>query len=273
MPKIFKKKSGFPNEVIEMAKISSKSNNAPKQRYTNFERGLPVLQNKLGYTFEDTSLVKLALTHRSFDGKINYERLEFLGDALLGMIIGEALYYQYPKQNEGRLTRMRATLVRQESLVVVAQKLHLSSHLILGVGERKGGGRERASILADTVESLIGAIYLDSQNIDTVKACVLDWFSELIDNVNDQRVLKDAKSRLQEWLQGYKFDLPSYDLLETQGNAPNQIFVVRCEVDVPHSTPIIESGESRRIAEQKTAEKMINQLNKLVTERIIKIKP
>lgn len=272
MPKVFKKESGDKGKVTEMADIVAPTKQPPKQRYTSFEQGLASLQKVLGYTFKDTSLAKLALTHRSFDGKINYERLEFLGDALLGMIIGEALYYQYPNQNEGRLTRMRATLVRQESLVIVAQKLNLSSHLILGVGERKGGGRERASILADTVESLIGAIYLDSQSVDVVKACVLDWFAELIDNVNDQRVLKDAKSRLQEWLQGHKYELPNYELLETQGNAPNQIFIVRCEVEVPHSTPIIESGESRRIAEQKTAEKMINQLNKLVSDRIIKVK-
>ena len=272
MPKVFKKESGDKGKVREVADIVAPTKQPPKQRYTSFEQGLASLQKVLGYTFKDTSLAKLALTHRSFDGKINYERLEFLGDALLGMIIGEALYYQYPNQNEGRLTRMRATLVRQESLVIVAQKLNLSSHLILGVGERKGGGRERASILADTVESLIGAIYLDSQSVDVVKACVLDWFAELINNVNDQRVLKDAKSRLQEWLQGHKYELPNYELLETQGNAPNQIFIVRCEVEVPHSTPIIESGESRRIAEQKTAEKMINQLNKLVSDRIIKVK-
>lgn len=272
MPKVFKKESGDKSKVTEMADIVASTKQPPKQRYTSFEQGLASLQKVLGYTFKDTSLAKLALTHRSFDGKINYERLEFLGDALLGMIIGEALYYQYPNQNEGRLTRMRATLVRQESLVIVAQKLNLSSHLILGVGERKGGGRERASILADTVESLIGAIYLDSQSVDVVKACVLYWFAELINNVNDQRVLKDAKSRLQEWLQGHKYELPNYELLETQGNAPNQIFIVRCEVEVPHSTPIIESGESRRIAEQKTAEKMINQLNKLVSDRIIKVK-
>ncbi|WP_296404135.1 ribonuclease III [Psychrobacter sp.] len=272
MSKVYKKHSSDTTQLTEVAQKAFATQHPPKQRYTSFEQGLVTLQKALGYSFEDTSLAELALTHRSFDGKINYERLEFLGDALLGMIIGEALYYQYPNQDEGRLTRMRATLVRQESLVIVAQKLNLSSHLILGVGERKGGGRERASILADTVESLIGAIYLDSQSVDVVKDCVLEWFVELIDNVNDQRVLKDAKSRLQEWLQGHKYELPNYELLETQGNAPNQIFVVRCEVDVPHTKPIVESGESRRIAEQKTAEKMINQLNKLVNERIIKVK-
>ena len=162
---------------------------------SEFIQRLAILTRKLGYVFNDLSLPKLALTHRSFDSKKNYERLEFLGDALLGMIVGEALYHRYPTQNEGRLTRMRATLVRQESLVIIAQNLELSNQLILGVGERKGGGRNRASILADAVESLIGAIYLDSQDMDITRDCVLSWYGDLIDNVNDQKALKDAKSR------------------------------------------------------------------------------
>ncbi|WP_227429460.1 ribonuclease III [Psychrobacter sp. I-STPA6b] len=236
---------------------------APSQSFYDFAHSLEVLSHNLGYVFTDQSLPRLALTHRSFDSKKNYERLEFLGDALLGVIIAEALYFQYPNQNEGRLTRMRATLVRQESLVIVAQQLALSNHLILGVGERKGGGRQRASILADVVESLIGAIYLDSQSIDVVKACVLRWFEPLINNVNDQQVLKDAKSRLQEWLQGKQMPLPVYQLLETQGNAPHQVFVVSCHVSLENCPDVVASGESRRIAEQKTAELMINQLNKL----------
>lgn len=230
-----------------------------------FLQKLKVLSRKLGYEFANPTLPKLALTHRSLDSKKNYERLEFLGDALLGMIVGEALYHRFPLQDEGRLTRMRATLVRQEALVTIAQHLELSNHLILGVGERKGGGRNRASILADAVESLIGAIYLDSQDLETTRRCVLMWYGDLIDNVNDQKVLKDAKSRLQEWLQSKQFDLPSYELIETQGNAPNQIFVVRCQVNISGCPDIIESGESRRIAEQKAAELMINQLHKLPT--------
>ncbi len=123
------------------------------------------LMTRLGYQFNDDSLVQLALTHRSFNSKNNYERLEFLGDSLLGMIIAEALYQRYPENKEGILTRMRATLVRQETLVIIAKQLQLSNQLILGAGERKGGGRQRASILADTVEALIGAIYLDSNDI------------------------------------------------------------------------------------------------------------
>ena len=229
----------------------------------SFIQRLEILTRKLGYVFKDLTLPKLALTHRSFDSKKNYERLEFLGDALLGMIVGEALYHRYPEQNEGRLTRMRATLVRQESLVIIAQKLELSNHLILGIGERKGGGRHRASILADAVESLLGAIYLDSHDMDVTRDCVLAWYGDLIHNVNEQKVLKDAKSRLQEWLQSKQFGLPHYELLETRGNAPYQIFVVRCQVNIANCPDITESGESRRIAEQKAAELMINQLHKL----------
>ena len=229
----------------------------------DFIKCLAILTRKLGYEFKDLSLPKLALTHRSFDSKKNYERLEFLGDALLGMIIGEALYYRYPSQNEGRLTRMRATLVRQETLVIIAQKLELSNYLILGIGERKGGGRNRASILADAVESLLGAIYLDSQDLAITRKCVLSWYGDLINDVNEQKVLKDAKSRLQEWLQSKQFDLPHYELMEIRGNAPYQIFVVRCHVNIINCPDITESGESRRIAEQKAAELMINQLYKL----------
>ncbi|WP_350561451.1 ribonuclease III [Psychrobacter sp. CAL346-MNA-CIBAN-0220] len=244
---------------------TAKKNSATADSFvvsSDFIQQLAVLTRKLGYVFKDLSLPKLALTHRSFDSKKNYERLEFLGDALLGMIVGEALYHRYPTQNEGRLTRMRATLVRQESLVTIAQDLELCNHLILGIGERKGGGRNRASILADAVESLIGAIYLDSQDMNVTRACVLAWYGSLINDVNEQKVLKDAKSRLQEWLQSKQFDLPQYELMETRGNAPHQIFVVRCQVNISDCPNITESGESRRIAEQKAAELMINQLYK-----------
>ncbi len=257
-------KSNLPqHQVMPIATRNKNTTTDASSVDSAFMQRLEVLTRKLGYVFNDLSLPKLALTHRSFDSKTNYERLEFLGDALLGMIVGEALYHRYPMQNEGRLTRMRATLVRQESLVIIAQKLELSNHLILGIGERKGGGRNRASILADAVESLIGAIYLDSQDINVTRDCVLSWYGELIENVNEQKVLKDAKSRLQEWLQSKQFDLPIYELMETRGNAPNQIFIVRCEVNISQCPDVIESGESRRIAEQKAAELMINQLHKL----------
>lgn len=217
----------------------------------------------INYAFKNQNLYTLALTHRSYNSQSNYERLEFLGDALLSVVISEALYERYPDQKEGKLTRMRATLVRQETLVKLAQQLNIPPHLTLGAGEIKGGGRQRASILADVVESLIGAIYLDSGDIRVVKQCVLSWYGNLLDDVNEQKVLKDPKSRLQEWLQAKQFALPTYQLLDTKGNAPNQTFIVRCQVDVDNVADVVQSGESRRIAEQKTAEIMLTQLNKL----------
>ena len=238
-------------------------------------RQLTALFYQMGYQFNNINLPILALMHRSFDSEHNYERLEFLGDALLGVIIAEALYLRYPDHNEGRLSRLRASLVREETLVIVAKQLQLSDYLILGVGERKGGGRQRASILADSVEALIGAIYLDSQNFETVKSCVLAWFEDLFEQVKEQKVLKDAKSRLQELLQAHQLALPRYEVLETIGNAPNQIFVVTCQVDIvfdgktpkqvePIQATVVEKGESRRIAEQRCAESMLTKIADLL---------
>lgn len=229
--------------------------------FNRFEDGLPTLCGKLGHTFQNPSLPKQALTHRSFDPKNSYERLEFMGDSLLGVIIAEHLYHAHPSLDEGRLTRLRATLVREESLVKIAEKLELYRHIILGVGERKGGGRHRASILADCVEALIAAIYLDSGSFEITKGCVLNWYSELFANTPTDVVQKDAKSRLQEWLQGKKLPLPVYEVVEIIGNSPDQIFTIRCSVNKDGILPITETGNSRRIAEQKCAERMINQLN------------
>lgn len=238
-------------------------------------RQLTALFYQMGYQFDNVNLPIMALMHRSFDSEHNYERLEFLGDALLGVIIAEALFLRYPDYNEGRLSRLRASLVREETLVIIAKQLNLSDYLILGVGERKGGGRQRASILADSVEALIGAIYLDSQNFDTVKACVLAWFEDLFEKVKEQKVLKDAKSRLQELLQAHQLALPRYEVTETIGNAPNQIFVVSCQVDIifdnktakpiaPTQASVTAQGESRRIAEQRCAEAMLTKISDLL---------
>lgn len=229
-------------------------------------RQLTALFYQMGYHFSNINLPILALMHRSYDSEHNYERLEFLGDALLGVIIAEALFLRYPSLNEGKLTRMRASLVREETLVIIAKNLKLSDYLILGVGERKGGGRNRASILADTVEALIGAIYLDSGSFDIVKACVLAWFGELFDKVDEQKVLKDGKSRLQELLQAHQIALPRYELIDTLGNAPNQIFIVDCHVNFSLNNQILNNkttakGESRRIAEQRCAELMLLELS------------
>lgn len=245
--------------------MTKKISKLPSQQphFSDFEQGLPILCQKLGHHFANPALPRQALTHRSYDPKNSYERLEFLGDALLGVVIARGLFLRYPNHDEGRLTRMRATLVRQETLVQIAERLELSRHLILGVGERKGGGRHRASILADAVEALIAAIYLDSGDSQLVNDVVLTWYGDLIDEVGQETVLKDAKSRLQELLQGNRLALPTYELIDTQGNAPNQTFVVTCSVAVAGAKAITETGASRRIAEQKCAELMINQLHKL----------
>ncbi len=230
------------------------------ESFSKANDGLAVLSDKLGYQFANIAYPIQALTHRSYDSKNSYERLEFLGDALLGVIIAEYLYQHYGRLDEGRLTRMRATLVRQESLVQVAERLELYRHVLLGIGERKGGGRHRASILADVVEALLAAVYLDSGSFEIARSCLLAWYGDLLDQAKEP-TQKDAKSRLQEWLQGNKLALPVYELLDIQGNSPDQIFTVRCLVDKAGIEPIIETGTSRRIAEQKCAERMINQLN------------
>lgn len=228
--------------------------------FNQFADGLSVLEQQLQYQFQNKALATQALTHRSYNCKNSYERLEFLGDALLGVMIGEYLYQNYVDLDEGKLTRMRATMVRQETLVMVAERLQLYRHVLLGAGERKGGGRQRASILADCVEALLAAVYLDSGSFDVARKCLLAWYGDLLDNAKEP-ILKDAKSRLQEWLQANKLPLPTYELLDIVGNSPNQTFTVRCVVNKAGIEPMIESGASRRIAEQKCAERMINQLN------------
>lgn len=253
-----------PNHIMAGTSEESLQSDRQSIRLSHFvkvEEGLPVLMDNLGYQFRDHSYPKQALTHRSYNPKSSYERLEFLGDALLGVIMAEYLYHHFGALDEGRLTRMRATLVRQESLVLIAEKLSLYRHLVLGIGERKGGGRHRASILADVVEALIGAIYLDSGSLETVRACVLSWYAELLAQVTADIPLKDAKSRLQELLQAKKNPLPTYALVSVTGNPPEQTFAVSCQVAQLGIEPVLETGASRRIAEQKCAERMINQLN------------
>lgn len=246
---------------MRLQRLVKNSHSNSMHHFANFEQGLPVLCAKLGYQFRDTSLLRHALTHRSANPNQSYERLEFLGDALLGAIIAEYLYHTHKQLDEGRLTRLRASLVREESLAKIAQHLQLSDHIVLGVGERKSGGRHRASILADVVEALIASIYLDSGSFDTTRACVLAWYKELLASTPVDTVQKDAKSRLQEWLQAKRLPLPVYALTDTQGTSPNETFFVECRVAIDGIAPITETGNSRRIAEQKCAERMINQLN------------
>ena len=167
------------------------------------------------------------------------------------MIIANYLYEAYPHENEGRLTRMRATLVRQEALGKIANDLKLSQNLILSTGELKSGGHHRESILADTVEAIIGAIYVDSSDLNLLQSIVLKWYSPYLDHIEPTDQLKDPKSRLQEYLQARKKPLPVYEVVDIQGDAPNQHFIVECRVD---SLPVMKGeGSSRRFAEQAVA--------------------
>lgn len=216
------------------------------------------LQNRIGHQFQQFDLLKLALTHRSVSHKHNYERLEFLGDSLLGMIIANYLYHTYPKENEGRLTRMRATLVRQEALGKIANDLQLSRSLILSTGELKSGGHHRESILADTVEAIIGAIYLDSNDLNLLQSIVLKWYEPYLDHIEPTDQLKDPKSRLQEYLQARKKPLPVYEVVDILGDAPNQHFKVECNVE--GMPKFIGEGSSRRFAEQTAAAEILKLL-------------
>lgn len=209
------------------------------------------LARLIGYQFQQADLLKLALTHRSVSHKHNYERLEFLGDSLLGMIIANYLYETYPKENEGRLTRMRATLVRQEALGKIANDLKLSQHLILSTGELKSGGHHRESILADTVEAIIGAIYVDCHDLKLLEQIVLKWYIPYLDHIEPTDQLKDPKSRLQEYLQARKQALPIYEVVDIQGDAPNQHFKVECKIE--GLAVMTGEGLSRRFAEQAVA--------------------
>ena len=209
------------------------------------------LVNRIGYQFKQAELLQLALTHRSVSHKYNYERLEFLGDSLLGMIIANYLYHAYPHENEGRLTRMRATLVRQEALGKIANDLKLSTSLILSTGELKSGGHHRESILADTVEAIIGAIYVDCADLTVLERIVLKWYEPYLDHIEPTDQLKDPKSRLQEYFQARKKPLPIYEVVDIQGDAPNQHFKVNCTVE---GLPLFKGeGSSRRFAEQAAA--------------------
>ena len=216
------------------------------------------LAQRLGYNFDDPALLLQALTHRS-SGKNNNERLEFLGDAVLGCVIAAELYRLYPKAREGELSRLRASLVRRESLAELAQTLDIGSYLRLGSGERKSGGHHRNSILADGLEAVLGAIYLDG-GFDPCRDCILALFADRLTGLADLPDLKDPKTRLQEYLQSRQLPLPEYSVLETTGNAHDQQFRVQCRVQADGSQPTEGIARNRRNAEQTAAAQMLEQL-------------
>lgn len=212
------------------------------------------LAKRIDYRFGEPELLRTALTHCSV-GAGNNERLEFLGDGALNFVIASALYTRFPEAPEGTLSRLRASLVKGETLAKIAADLELGEYLRLGSGELKSGGFRRASILADAVEAIIGAVYLDG-GFDAARALVLSLYEQRLEAVNADRELKDPKTRLQEWLQGRRLELPSYEVIEVTGAAHDQTFRVRCRVnELPGPTE--GKSNSRRRAEQQAAEKAL----------------
>lgn len=216
------------------------------------------LERKIGYQFNDADLIHLALTHRSAAGKHN-ERLEFLGDSILSFVIADDLYHRFPKVNEGDMSRMRATLVRGHTLAELGREFELGDYLKLGPGELKSGGFRRDSILADAVEAIIGAVYLDSDT-ETVRRIILSWYQSRLEAIQPGVSQKDPKTRLQEFLQGRRNPLPVYTVTNIKGEAHNQEFTVECEV-AGVDKPVIDKGTSRRKAEQAAAETALEQLS------------
>lgn len=217
------------------------------------------LEAALGHGFSRPELLRQALTHRSF-GSPNNEQLEFLGDSILDCAISARLYLRFPGLREGELSRLRANLVRQESLAEIALGLDLGSYLHLGEGEVKSGGTKRPSILADALEALIGAVYLDG-GFEPARAMVERLYQSALDRIDPEKPGKDPKTALQEILQGRRLPLPRYQLLATRGEAHAQEFEVECAVP-ELGLRTTGTGASRRTAEQQAAERAIAGMGK-----------
>lgn len=212
----------------------------------------------LGVEFSDPALLQLALTHRSYGANHN-ERLEFLGDGILNFVIADMLFTRFAQLQEGDLSRLRAHLVRQDSLHRLALQLELPQCLRLGEGELRSGGHQRPSILADALEAILGAIYLD-QGFAVAHACIARLYAQFLAELDPARSMKDAKTRLQEWLQGRKKPLPRYSLQNTSGAAHEQQFCVQCVLD-GLGVEVTGVGPSRRLAEQAAAENALKAIN------------
>jgi ribonuclease-3 len=217
------------------------------------------LSRKLRHEFKDKALLKMALTHRSSNDQ-NNERLEFLGDSVVNFIIAEALFHQFPRAQEGDLSRWRATLINRETLANIAREFDLGRYLTLGPGELKSGGSQRQSILSCAMEALIGAIYQDS-DFATTRTCVLEWYEPLLQSLTKAGSHKDPKTILQEYLQGLRKPLPIYVVESVEGEAHQQTFVVSCTV-TGITEKAIGRGTSRRRAEQDAAENMLGIIKK-----------
>ena len=213
------------------------------------------LCKQLQILFQNERLLVQALTHRSADAE-NNERLEYLGDAILSFVIAEELFNRFPQVKEGKLSRLRASLVKGETLAEIGRALNLGEVLILGPGELKSGGYRRESILADAVEAILGALYLDS-GLDVTKALILRLFDERLDSIDVNETVKDPKTRLQELLQSRKQPLPIYSVREMNTDSPQPVFEASCQVTLLKQV-VIAQGSSHRKAEKKAAERALS---------------
>lgn len=221
------------------------------------------LKNSLDYQFNDVRLLELSLTHRSAAGD-NNERLEFLGDAVLDFVISEVVFRVHPMAPEGDLSRLRSSLVKDTTLAEIATGLGLGEYLILGSGERKTGGHRRDSILADALEAIFGAVYLDA-GFDAARQIIERTFGDRLQNFPSADELRDPKTRLQEWLQARRMGLPEYELVQVTGQAHRQQFEVSCSVSGSQITTK-GNGTTRRNAEQQSAAKMLAELDEKIAE-------
>jgi ribonuclease-3 len=219
-----------------------------------------LLSKKLGLVFNEPKLFIRALTHRSASAQ-NNERLEFLGDAILGFVIAQKLYDTFPEASEGALSRLRASLVNESSLAELARKHQLGDYLMLGSGELKSGGFRRDSILSDAMEAIMGALFKD-QGIVACQQWIEYLFADKLQNLSLDSGQKDPKTQLQELMQAKKLDLPDYTLINLSGLPHEQQFKVKCTVSIVEEA-CIGSGISRKKAEQASAEKMLELLNKV----------
>jgi ribonuclease-3 len=212
----------------------------------------------LGYTFNNSQLLDQALTHRSAGGK-NNERLEYLGDAILGFVIADTLYHHFKDASEGQLSRLRSALVKRETLADVAREFKLGDYLKLGQGELRSGGQNRDSILADGFEAVLAAIYLDG-GYEATRVVILNIFSHRLSTLSPKTDNKDPKTQLQEYLQAKQASLPSYTIVEVSGEPHAQYFRVECSID-DLGNRTMGKGNSRRKAEQDAARIMLTELN------------
>ncbi|MDG2376994.1 MAG: ribonuclease III [Woeseiaceae bacterium] len=212
------------------------------------------LKQTLDYEFEDSDLLQRALTHRSASGR-NNERLEFLGDSVLQLVVSELVFDERRGASEGRLSRLRSTLVKDQTLSEISAELGLGKYLVLGSGEKKSGGYRRLSILADALEALFGAVYLD-RGFDAARRVIYNAFGERVRDLPEEGELRDPKSLLQEYLQGRHLPLPVYSMEKVSGKAHKQFFEVSCTTTKPE-LKTAGSGSTRRDAEQQAAVAML----------------